>query len=477
MNNPIRKTAIVALLMSALLLGNVTYSVAFRYGDLYNNPENRRVRIDEFGQNRGSILVGSTPIVTSKKVDDGQFDYLRTYSNASLYAPVTGYFSFVYGRSGLEQSYNSVLSGTDDSLFLRKVLGLATGQEEEGASIETTLDGAAQAAASTALGSNTGAIVAMNYKTGEILSMVSNPSYDPSQLSGHDTAATQDAWKQLNADETRPMTNRAVREIYPPGSTFKLVTAAAALENGYTADSLIDSPDTLTLPGTSTSLGNTVACGGSQVTIDQALRVSCNTAFANLGEELGDDTIREQAQKFGFDDEQLSELEGVASRFPADPDIPQTMMSAIGQYDVAATPLQMAMVGAGIANGGVLMKPHLVKAVRSADLQVIREINPERQQVVMGTSNANLLKSWMVSVVEEGTGSAAAVDGVTVGGKSGTAETDGTQTPYAWFVGVADDPDVVVTAFVESRSGASLNESSSSALAGPMVAQVIRALQ
>ncbi len=476
MNNPIRKTAIVALLMSALLLGNVTYSVLFRYDDLFNNPENRRVRIQEFGMNRGSILVGNAPVVTSKKVENGQFDYQRTYANGSLYAPVTGYFSYLYGRSGLEQSYNSVLSGTDDSLFLRKILGLATGQDEQAASIETTLNAKAQQAAASALGSNKGAIVAMNWKTGEIQAMVTSPSYDPSQLSGHDTKSTQAAWKRLNADTSRPMSNRTVRDIYPPGSTFKLVTAAAALENGYTADSLLAAPAKLTLPGTSTVLGNTMPCGGSKITIDQALRVSCNTAFANLGQQLGADKLRAQAQKFGFDKAQLSDLDGVASRFPSNPDIPQTMMSAIGQYDVAATPLQMAMVGAGIANGGVLMKPHIVKAVRSADLQVIKTYSPERQQVVMGTSNANLLKSWMVSVVEDGTGSAAAVEGVTVGGKSGTAETDGKRKPYAWFVGVADDPDVVVTAFVEARAS-SLNESTSSKLAGPMVAQVIASLQ
>jgi peptidoglycan glycosyltransferase len=272
------------------------------------------------------------------------------------------------------------------------------------------------------------------------------------------------------------MANRAVREIYPPGSTFKLVTAAAALENGYTASSLLDAPSKLTLPTTNTVLGNTMDCGGDKITIDQALRVSCNTAFANLGRALGQDKIRAQAQKFGFNSTQLSDLNGVASVYPSGMDVPQTMMSAIGQYDVASTPLQMAMVGAAIANDGVLMKPRIVKTVRDADLKVIKTYDAERQSVAMGSANAKLLKSWMVSVVDEGTGSPAKVSGVTVGGKSGTAESNGQRRPYAWFVGVANDPDVVVTAFVESRANA-LNETSSSRLAGPMVAKVIESLK
>lgn len=476
MNNPIRRTAIISLLMMALLLGNVTYSVLFRESGLYNNPENRRVRVAEFGQDRGAILVGNTAIAISKPVDKGSFKYLRTYSNGNLYAPVTGFYSYLYGRSGLEQSYNSVLSGSDDSLFLQKLLNLATGTASEGASIETTLNAKAQQAASDALGENTGAIVAMNWKTGEILAMVTSPSYDPNKLASHDTASTASAWKSLNADASQPMANRAVREIYPPGSTFKLVTAAAALENGYTASSLLDAPPKLTLPTTNTVLGNTMDCGGDKITIDQALRVSCNTAFANLGRALGQDKIHAQAQKFGFNSAQLSDLNGAASVYPSNMDVPQTMMSAIGQYDVASTPLQMAMVGAAIANDGVLMTPRIVKTVRDADLKVIKTYNAERQSVAMGSANAKLLKSWMVSVVEEGTGGPAKVPGVTVGGKSGTAESNGKRKPYAWFVGVANDPDVVVTAFVESRANA-LNETSSSKLAGPMVAKVIESLK
>jgi peptidoglycan glycosyltransferase len=475
MNTPIRRLAVVTMLMMALLLGNVTYSIVARQDELYNHPENRRARNAEFGQNRGAILVGTTPIALSQP-SDGTFAYQRVYPQGPLYAPITGYYSYLYGRSGLEQSYNGILSGTDDSLFLQKAMDLIMGRPSEGASIETTINPKAQQAAADALGSNTGAIVAINWRTGEILALVTSPSYDPNDLATHDMKASEAAWKRLEADTSRPLANRPAREIYPPGSTFKLVTAAAALENGYTAQSLIDSPSSMTLPGTNSVLGNTMNCGGEKITIDQALRVSCNTAFANLGRELGADKLRAQAQKFGFDSRQLSELNGVSSGFPSNPDLPQTMMSAIGQYEVAATPLQMAMVGAAIANDGVLMKPHLVKSVRGANLQTLQTFTPERQSTVMSTVNAQLLRSWMVSVVDEGTGSPAAVNGVTVGGKSGTAESDGKRRPYAWFVGIAEDPDVAVAVFVESRSG-TINDSSSSRLAGPMVGKVIGSLR
>ncbi len=475
MNKPIRRLSVVVMVMMALLLGNVTFGALFRYDELNAHPQNRRARDAEFDQNRGAILVGNTPIARSVPVNT-RFNYQREYPGGRLYAPVTGFYSYAFGRSGLEQSFNQQLAGTDNSLFIQNLIDLALGKAPVGASIETTLNANAQRAAGEALGDNRGAIIALNPKTGEVLAMVTSPSYNPEDLATHNLAEAEAAWKRLNADTSRPLVNRSVREIYPPGSTFKLVTAAAALENGFPVDGKVASPEVLTLPGTNTRLGNTTYCGGDQVTIDQALQVSCNTAFANLGRQLGADKLRDQSRKFGFETRHLTEVNGVASKFPENPDTPQTMMSAIGQFDVAATPLQMAMVGAAIANGGVLMKPYLVKSVRGADLQVLSRTNPERLSIAMSGSNARTLHQWMVNVVEKGTGSPAAVDGVRVGGKSGTAESDLKRAPYAWFVGVAENPDVVVCAFVESRAE-NLNDSGSSRLAGPMVARVIEALR
>lgn len=475
MNKPIRRLSIVVMVMMALLLGNITYGALFRYDDLNAHQQNRRARDAEFDQNRGAILVGNTPIARSVPVNT-RFKYQREYPGGSLYAPVTGFYSYTYGRSGLEHSYNQQLAGTDNSLFIQNLIDLALGKPPVGASIETTLNAKAQQAAATALGDNKGAIVALNPKTGEILAMVTSPSYNPTQLATHNLTDADAAWKRLNADPNKPMVNRGVREIYPPGSTFKLVTAAAALENGFPADGKVASPSVLTLPGTNTRLGNTQNCGGDQITIDQALRVSCNTAFANLGRQVGAEKLRDQSRKFGFDSRHLPELNGVASRFPEQPDTPQTMMSSIGQFEVAATPLQMAMVVAAIANDGVLMKPYLVKSVRGADLQVLSRTNPQRMSIAMSPANARVLQQWMVNVVEKGTGGPAAVSGVKVGGKSGTAESDMRRAPYAWFVATAENPDVVVCAFVESRSS-NLNDAGSSRFAGPMVSKVIEALR
>ncbi len=473
MNGPIRKLSVVAMVMFAALLINLSVTAVFRTDSLMANSQNRRARDAEFAQDRGAILVGNTAIAITNPSKDS-FKYQRSYPQGPLYAPVTGYYSYLYASSGLEASYNRQLAGTSDSMFLQHLIDLATGRKAAGATIETTLNAKAQRAAFDALGDNTGAVVALNYSTGEILAMASTPTYNPNQLATHDIKASQAAWKELNAATGKPMSNRAAREIFPPGSTFKLVTAAAALENGWQPGATIDSPASMVLPGTSSQLPNTHDCGGDKITLDQALQVSCNTAFANLGKWLGADKLREQARRFGFNSTPLPELNAVASRFPSQLDVPQTMMSAIGQYEVSATPLQMAMVGAAIANNGVLMRPHLVKTIRGADLQVIQTIGSEQLSTPMSPQNAGVLKGWMYNVVEKGTGTTAQVDGVHVGGKSGTAQSDKKRPPYAWFVAFADDPQVVVCAFVQQAADTS--EVGGSTVAGPIAAAVIESL-
>ena len=365
MNGPIRRVSLVVMLMFLALVVNLSYAYVFRTESLNADPANRRVRVAQFGVDRGDILVGNTPVVTSVPVET-RFSFQRTYSSGELYASVTGFYSFMFGGTGLEQYYSARLAGTDDAQFLQNLVNTATGKRPQGDSLQTTLDARAQRAAAQGLGKRPGAVVALDYTTGEIKALVSTPSFDPNELSSHDLNATQAAWARLNSDPARPMANRAVREIFPPGSTFKLVVAAAALESGMTPETMVDSPSTLRLPGSTFEM--TGSCGGEQITLKQALRVSCNTAFANVGSQLGADALRRQAQRFGFGSTQLPELSGVASRFPANPDAAQTMLSSIGGFDVAASPLQMAMVAAAIANDGVLMEPHLVSQMRGPDL-------------------------------------------------------------------------------------------------------------
>ena len=478
MNGPIRRVSLVVMLMFLALVVNLSYAYAFRTDSLNSDPNNRRVRDAQFGVDRGDILVGNTPVVTSVPVET-RFSFQRTYASGALYAPVTGFFSFLFGGTGLEQYYSARLAGTDDAQFLQNLVNTATGKRPQGDSLQTTLDARAQRAAAQGLGNRPGAVVALDYTTGEVKALVSTPSFDPNELSSHDLNATQAAWQRLNSDPNRPMANRAVREIFPPGSTFKLVVAAAALESGMTPETMVDSPSTLRLPGSTFEM--TGSCGGEQITLKQALRVSCNTAFANVGSQLGADALRRQAQRFGFGSTQLPELSGVASRFPANPDAAQTMLSSIGGFDVAASPLQMAMVAAAIANDGVLMEPHLVSQMRGPDLNVTSTRGAHQLALTMAPANARALQEMMVDVVENGTGRRAQISGVRVGGKTGTAltssgnESSG-RAPYAWFVAFADDPQVAVAVFVQD-AGVDGTEISGGRFAAPIAQAVIESMR
>jgi peptidoglycan glycosyltransferase len=451
MNKPIRRVAFVAMVMFALLLANVTYAVLFRQASLDANAQNRRTRDAEFAQDRGAILAtGKVPMADTKASDD-RFRFQRVYPADDLYSVVTGYYSYDHGRTGLENSYNTQLAGTDDSLFVRRLVDLVTDRSPEGASVQTTIVPRVQKAAAEALGNQKGAVVALDPKTGAVLAMVTSPSYDANEIASHDIEAANKAWTKLAKDDTRPLANRAAREIYPPGSTFKLVTAAAALEDGMSPDTVVASPDRLKLPNTETYLPNSTNCGGSKTTISNALRVSCNTAFANLGLEVGQDKLREQAQKFGFNARHLADLNGVASQFPDEMDQAQLALSAIGQYDVAASPLQMAMVTAGIANDGAVMDPYVVSMVQGPDLKPISTTKPAKLSQAMTPANAKELQEMMRIVVSQGTGSAAQISGVDVAGKTGTAQSDPKRKPFAWFTSFApvDDPKVAVAVIVE----------------------------
>jgi peptidoglycan glycosyltransferase len=475
-NKPIRRVAFVAMMMFALLLANGTYMMIFRQEALAADPQNRRVRDAEFAQDRGSILAtGKTEIATTKAVKD-RFKFQRTYPQGTLYSPITGFYSYDHARSALESSYNSQLAGTDDSLFVRRIIDLATNRTPEGASVQTTIVPKVQEAAAKALGDQKGAVVALDPQTGAVLALVTSPTYDTNEVSSHDIAKADKAYTKLATDPDRPMANRAAREIYPPGSTFKLVTAAAALGAGKTPDTEVKSPSRLRLPNTNTYLPNSSSCGGAETTIVHALEVSCNTAFANLGIELGQDALREQADKFGFDQRHLSDLNGVASRFPENMDAAQTALSAIGQFDVAASPLQMAMVTSAIANDGVLMDPYVVSSVQSPDLTPISTHKPTKLSQAMTAENAKELQQMMVSVVENGTGHNGGISGVEVGGKTGTAQSDPKRKPFAWYTSFAPaaDPAVAVAVVVEDAD-IPRNEIAGSRVAAPIAKAVMEA--
>jgi len=393
----------------------------------------------------------------------------------------------VFGRSAVERSQNEILSGNDDRLFVRRLVDLVTNREPQGGTVKLTLDPAAQAAAYEALGDNKGAVIALNPSTGAILAMVSKPSFDPNPLASHSIAEQQKAWDALLANPDKPDRNRATAQTLPPGSVFKVVTAAAALESGrYEPDSEVPGPASYDLPQSDRELPNQSGepCGSGPeqlTTIANALRVSCNTAFAYLGNDLGDDALRDQAERFGYNSEPLTDedLNAATSVFPAELDPPQTALSAIGQFDVRATPLQIAMVSAAVANGGVLMNPYLIEEVRGPDaVTVLEQTDPEELSRAVSTDSARELTDMMVDVVENGTGENAQMDGVLVAGKTGTAQTTEDRPPYAWFTSFApaDNPQIAVAVVIEEAPDTARNDIGGGRLAAPVARAVMEAV-
>jgi peptidoglycan glycosyltransferase len=481
-NAPIRRlSTVVALLFSALLV-STTLIQFVQAKSLNERPDNRRTLLSTYARERGQILVGGAPIAKSVPSKD-ELKWLRTYPKKDLYAHVTGYYSFTYGAGGgIEGAEDSLLSGASDKLFYRRVSDILTGKEQTGASLELTLDAKAQAAADKALGKQRGAVVALNPRTGEVLALVSHPSYDPSVLSSHDTAKVVAAWKQLNGDPDRPMVDRAIAgNLYPPGSTFKVVTTAAALESGkFTEESQIPGPATLDLPQTTVNLPNDDRrpCGpNNKTSLTHALEISCNTAYGWLGMQVGADAFRAQAAKFGIGDRLSIPMSVTPSSVPAQLNEPQLAQSAIGQYDVRVTPLQMAMVAAAIANKGIVMKPYLVSKVTSSDLETIDEAQPEQLSQAVSANTAAALTRMMQTVVKSGTGTAAQISGVDVAGKTGTAQHATGAAPHAWFISFApaEDPKVAVAVVVEDGGNAG-NEAFGGRVAAPIAKAVMEAV-
>ncbi|MBO3085354.1 peptidoglycan D,D-transpeptidase FtsI family protein [Cellulomonas fengjieae] len=480
MNTPLRRLATVVLVMFVGLMASATWVQYVQADRLNNDSRNVRTLYREFGNARGPIVVAGEAVALSTPVEDS-YGYQRSYTNGDLYSTMTGFYSVVNGRSELERAANAELTGRGDQLFFSRIRDLVTGRQPEGAAVETTLVPAAQQAALDGLGGQQGAVVAIEPSTGKILALVSTPGFDPNALASHDTKAAGAAYQALSSAEGNPLRSKATQERYPPGSTFKLITAAAALESGqYTVDSTLPAPERLTLPQTTATIGNFGGggCGSDPITLADAVRISCNTAFGQLGLNVGSDALLEQAERFGFNDPDLTIPMLVAdSVFPEEMDGPVTAQSAIGQRDVQATPMQMAMVSAAIANGGRLMTPYIVQTVRSADLQRVSETEPELYSTAVSPGTAASLRDMMVGVVDSGSGTSAKISGVQVAGKTGTAQTADGQAPHAWFTAFApaDAPRVAVAVFVKNGGNAG-DEATGGRIAAPIAKAVIQAV-
>jgi penicillin-binding protein A len=484
-NTPLRRVALAVIGMIVLLLANATYIQVVSAEDYRSDPRNRRVLLDEYSRQRGQIIAGGLPVANSVETA-GQLRFLRTYLNGPLYAPVTGYYSLRYGSGGVENAMDAVLNGSDGRLFVRRISDLITGREPNGGNVELTINPAVQKAAYDGLTRKgyTGAVVAIKPSTGEILAMVSTPSYDPNRLSSHDGAVQEAAWNEDTAPRRHsPLTNRAVAATYPPGSTFKLMVTAAALESGRaTPNTPLTAAPALQLQGTTTLLHNFAdqPCGGgATATLTQALVRSCNTAFAQLATFVGENELRKQAQAFGIGQQDLTIPIPVApSTVGAIPDVASLEQSGIGQRDVALTPLQNAMIAATIANGGVRMKPQLVRNLLAPDLSVLESFAPEQAGTAMSRFTASQIKDMMVAA-ENSYRNDGKINGVTIAAKTGTAEhgADPKNTPpHGWYVAFApaDNPQVAIAVVVEDGGDRNL-EATGGSLAAPIGRAVIGA--
>lgn len=459
MNRELKRVSVVMLIMFLALFAAATVIQVAQADSLASDSRNTRTLYDSFRAQRGPIMAGETVLAQSVPVDD-DFRFLRQYTNPLVYAPVTGFFTLNQGLSGIELSENSYLTGSNSSQFLEQLNSILTGRPTQGAAVTLTIRPDVQQAAWDALGNYQGAIVVTEVATGKILAMVSKPSFDPNLLAGHNFEAVIEYYNGLDNDPAQPLINRPIGALNPPGSTFKLVTAAALLESGlYTPESTVENRARLPLPGTDVEIRNSdgKTCGpGDQVTLFTAVSLSCNVPLAEFGMALGYKPIVDMAKKFGFNQTFDVPMTSARSYIPQVMDEPQTALAAFGQFDVRATPLQVALVSAAIANGGVEMYPTLIESITASDLRPISSFTPREYSRPISAETAAQLTAMMQASVSNGAATSASIDNVSVAGKTGTAE-NGPDEPYTlWFTGFApadSEPKYAITVVVENGGG------------------------
>jgi len=499
MERRIRRLGIALVLLFAVLFGQLAYVQVFAADDIKNNPANfSRQLIAEYNVQRGKILT-SDGLVLAESVpapEGSRYRYERRYPQGDLYGYITGFYSRIYGRSALEQSMNSYLSGEAPELAISTFTDLFLGREKRGGNIFVTVDPNLQDVARTALGANEGAVVAMDPRTGDILALYSTPGFDPSELSSGSDAEMRRAWRRLNADPDKPLLALSHQELFLPGSSFKIVTGSAALENGFGPQSQWPNPHRLTLPLTNEQLQNfgDDHCNGgsSQITLIEAFEESCNVTFAEVGLRLGAERLAAQARAYGLCgtlpperttcDGQLIdfELPFQNGRFP-EPEYferndPLLAFSAIGLDNDLVNPLQMALMASAVANGGVMPQPRIVSEVRDSQGRVAREFGVRTVRRAISGSTAAALTQMMIAVVNNGSGYRAAIPGIQVAGKTGTATNGEGRAPNAWFTAFApaQAPRIAVSVIV--LDGGNLgSEATGGQVAAPIVRAVIEA--
>lgn len=479
MNKSIRLTALFSLLLTLVLMVNLTYVQAFTTDKYAHNDLNKRQYFAMRSIPRGQISAGGQ--VLARSVQDEEGFYHREYvADPLLYGPVEGYLSDVYGAAGLESGYNSVLDGTDAGLFTSHWLDQATGKHPAGGNVELTLIPAVQKTAFEQLSSRgyEGAVVALRPSTGEILAMASTPSYSPAAIVNPDTSEA--AWQELVNDPGNPLLNHATQETLPPGSTFKVVTTAAGLRNGYNQGSPLTAAEEITLPGTTTTLENYggMHCGqGDTATLLTAFTLSCNTAFVQMGIDVGQKALDQAAKDFGVGDSYDLGIPYQAGTVGDIKDDAARGQSAIGQRDVAMTVLQNAVIAATVANQGKRMNPYVVSQVTGDNLEPLRTTEPRELNEALKPEIAQQLTELMRSAERSTAGYA----GQDIASKTGTAEhgeDSRNSNPHAWYIafGPSENADVAV-AVVVKNGGDRGQAATGGSVAAPIGRAVIAAAQ
>ncbi|MFT3716489.1 MAG: penicillin-binding protein 2 [Gordonia sp. (in: high G+C Gram-positive bacteria)] len=496
MNRPIQKVAIAVFVMIALLLANATYVQVIEANSLRNDPRNKRVLYDEYSRERGMIVTSDGAILARSESTGGAYRYQRVYpqvqdsaDSSEAFAPVTGYYSLYHGTTGLELSENPFLSGSDDRLFTQRFTDMFAGRDPRGGNVETTLNSSLQLAAYHALkngdcaGPCRGAVVALEPSTGKILAMASSPSYDPNTLANQDFDAASSAWKALNdPGRPSPLTNRAINELYPPGSTFKVVTSSTALNAGIKPDIRLTAASRIPLPDSTATLPNNdgETCPGAvngTVTMAQAFQYSCNTAFAELvTKKLPGDPVEQftsTAKKFGVGEDPPGIPLDVAKSTVGDigTDYAALAQSAIGERNVRLTALQNAVIAATVANGGVRMKPYLVNRLLAADTKPLYTTAPSAVNRPLTAEEADTLAGMMVRSEQSTAGAQAGIASKT--GTTDSKRADG--IPFAWYIAFSPSSGARIAVAVVIENGGMGANSYGGTIAAPIGRAVMNA--
>ena len=478
MNGPTRRLASAVLFGFLVLVASASWFQVLGAERYRSDPRNVRASINLTQRERGLIVAGDGTVLARSEPDpESPQVFSRVYPEAVAYATAVGYTTFLVGDAGLEAAYADELRSRRD-LTISDLLSAVFGRDLRPRNIQTTLQPIVQETAYEALAGQTGAVVALDPTTGAVLGYVSSPGFDPNAFLGPDGVEARQA---LLDAPGQPLADRAGQELFPPGSTFKTIVTAAGIEVGLAGpETEFDDPLFFDVPGSDADIANAdgrVCATGAGVTLQTAFVRSCNTVFADLAIQVGAAAIGGTAEEIGFGSELDFPWRLAVSSFPTDEleqDDAALAQSGIGERDVRATALQMAMVAATVANDGDVMQPRIVAQIFDADGDSVETFEPQRIGRAMSPATATVLGQMMERVVTEGTGTRATVPGVRVAGKTGTAE--GADGPDVWFIGFApvDDPVIAIAVVVEG-GGDSGDSASGGSVAAPIAARVLEA--